>query len=97
MLVRRPVESKRMVEYDVLTDVLREARIEAGISQERLSALLDQAPTYIYNCEKGSRRVDVVEFRLIAKSLGIDPLALYKRYEDAVLERVDKPSTQESV
>jgi transcriptional regulator with XRE-family HTH domain len=59
--------------------VLRDARIEAGLSQRELSVKLGEVINYIYMIEAGRRGVQVDEFIAIAQSIGADPVVLVKR------------------
>jgi transcriptional regulator with XRE-family HTH domain len=46
---------------------LREARIEAGLSQREAATALGRVPSYVAKSETGERRVDVVELAQFAK------------------------------
>jgi transcriptional regulator with XRE-family HTH domain len=50
---------------------LRQARLEAGLSQVEVAQKLDKPQSYVSKCESGERRVDVVEL--------IDFAALYNK------------------
>ena len=73
-----PVSSVGTAEYDQLLVVLREARKRANVTQRGLSLSLGRSVTYIDKVERGVRRVDVIEFCLIARALGIGPMDLFK-------------------
>ena len=77
---KKPVASLNTHEYDVLLEVLREARKEKGVSQEKLSALLGQSVNFVLKIEQKERRIDVVEFSQLARALGYDPEELFRRY-----------------
>lgn len=77
---KKPVASLNTSEYDDLLAVLRAARQEKGVSQEKLSALLDQSVNYVFKIEQKERRIDVVEFAQLARALGIDPEELFRRF-----------------
>lgn len=47
---------------------MREA---AGVTQAELAERLGQTQTYVSKCERGQRRVDVVEFRSFCAHLNI--------------------------
>lgn len=81
---RRGVESVRTAENDALLNVLKRARLSLGVTQRRLSERLGRSNNYIANIERGSRRLDVVEFTRIAIVLGIDPAMLYADYLSAL-------------
>lgn len=67
-------------EYDALLAVVKSARKEAGITQRELSERLGRSHNFITYIERGSRRLDVVEFVAIARELGRDPAELFAIY-----------------
>lgn len=73
----KPVSSVGTAEYDQLLAVIKEARIRANITQRALSLALGKSVTYIDKVERGVRRLDVIEFCMIAKALGASPLELF--------------------
>ena len=50
---------------------LRQARLDAGLTQVEVAQALDKPQSYVSKCESGERRVDIVELRAFA--------ALYRR------------------
>lgn len=60
-----------------LVDVLTAARKSAGLKQSELAAKIGKDQSYISLVEGGQRRVDVLEFYVLAKALGRDPVGLY--------------------
>lgn len=58
-----------------LVGALVEARKAAGLSQGALADRLDRHQQFVSRYETGERRLDVVEFIDIARSLGVDPAA----------------------
>lgn len=73
-------------EYDILIDVVRQARLAAKIGVPALSKKLGQSPAYMYKVETRGRRLDVVEFRSIAIALDLSPSDLFETW----LSRVEK-------
>jgi transcriptional regulator with XRE-family HTH domain len=59
-------------EYKVFCEALREAREEAGFTQEEIAACLRRPQSYISKYESGERRLDVIEFLRIVKVLKLD-------------------------
>ena len=51
-------------------------RKAAGLTQHALARLLKKPQSFVAKYEGGERRLDVVEFIAIARSLGADPLRL---------------------
>ncbi len=50
---------------------LREARRRAGATQARLAERLGQTQSFVSKCERGERRLDLVEVRAFCKALGL--------------------------
>ena len=55
-----------------LREVLIEARKAADIKQVDLAKALGRSQSFVSNYERGERRVDVPEFILIARELGVE-------------------------
>lgn len=49
------------VRYRAFLTRLRDARLEAGLTQTEVAQKLNQPQSYVSRCESGERRVDVVE------------------------------------
>lgn len=64
--------------YWRLRQVLVEARRRAGLSQRQLAARIGKSASHVCMIETGQRRIDVLEFDRIARSLGADPLDLFQ-------------------
>jgi len=65
--------------YAALLATLVSVRKEAGITQVELSQRLGKPQPFISNIERGERRVDIIEFYVIARALGADPEELFAR------------------
>ncbi len=65
--------------YSELTDEivrrLRQARLDAGLSQVDAAARLGCRQTFISKIECGGRRIDVAELVIILQAYGLDPAA----------------------
>lgn len=61
--------------------MLVEFRKGAGVSQEDVAERLGERQTYVSKCERGARRVDVVEFIEIAKACGYDPAEFIRKFK----------------
>jgi len=62
-----------------LRDILIEAREAAGLNQTELGKALGRTQSFVSNYERGERRVGLVDFVLIARALGEDPIELLGR------------------
>lgn len=46
---------------------LRQARLDAGLTQEQAGARIGRTQTFVSKAERGERRLDVVELRAFAR------------------------------
>ena len=51
---------------------LVDARIRAGLSQQELAAKLKRHQSFVARLESGERRIDVVEFTVLARIIGFE-------------------------
>ncbi|MCB1561081.1 MAG: helix-turn-helix domain-containing protein [Xanthomonadales bacterium] len=65
-------------EYRQLVDQLREKREALGISQAELARRLDRNQQWVSLMERGSRRLDVIEFVEVCVALGSNPISLIR-------------------
>jgi ribosome-binding protein aMBF1 (putative translation factor) len=72
--------------YAVFLKVLRKAREDAGLTQMQLAQRIGETQTFVSKCERGERRVDVVELRTFCQAFGLS----LKQFV-AVLERSMRP------
>jgi len=59
--------------YATFTNLLKEERGEAGLTQAELAKKLRRPQSYVSKYERAERRIDVVEFLEIARVIGFDP------------------------
>ena len=67
-----------------LLTLLREIRLEAGLTQAQLAESLNTDQTVISKIESGERRVDVLELREICKAVGITLEAFVRKLEKSL-------------
>lgn len=65
--------------YERFCQLLVKFRKDAGVSQEEVAKRLGKRQTYVSKCERGTRRMDVVEFAEMAKAVGYDPAEFMKK------------------
>jgi transcriptional regulator with XRE-family HTH domain len=65
----------------VLLSCLREARESAGLSQEDLAVRLHMTQSQVSKCERGERRLDVVELRRWCEAVGVKLQAFIRTFE----------------
>ncbi len=58
-------------DYQAFQRLLREARERAGMSQEELAERLGETQSFVSKCERGERRLDVVETWRFCEALGV--------------------------
>jgi transcriptional regulator with XRE-family HTH domain len=64
-----------------LINLLREMRIEAGLTQIELAALIEKDQTYVSKYESGERRLDILEVREICQAIGTSLEAFARKLE----------------
>jgi transcriptional regulator with XRE-family HTH domain len=74
-------------QYRQLVDLLRERRESMGISQGALAHALGWTQQKVSYVETGARRMDVLEYILLAKALGISPVSAFRRAEKIALAK----------
>lgn len=65
--------------YRALIDALSSLRSELGISQRELARRIGKPPSFVNKIELFERRLDLLEFVVIAEAMGLDPAALLRR------------------
>jgi transcriptional regulator with XRE-family HTH domain len=73
--------------HKVVGLVFEAARQKAGMTQQELAARLRKPQSFVSNLERGQRRIDVVEFVMLASSLGADPKRLFAQVADGLGKR----------
>ena len=67
-----------------LVSLLREMRVEAGLTQADLAARIEKDQAYVSRYESGQRRLDVLEVRETCQAIGISLEDFVKRLEKAL-------------
>jgi transcriptional regulator with XRE-family HTH domain len=62
----------------VIVEVLRGAREQAGLTQEGLASRIERDQSHVSLIEGSQRRLDLVEFIRIAKALDREPVELFQ-------------------
>lgn len=58
-------------DYAIFLQCLRQARKRAGLTQEQLAEKIGTTQSVVSKFERGERRIDIVELRVICKAIGI--------------------------
>lgn len=69
-------------EYAALIEAVRDARLNAGLTQTQVSEQLGRSQSFISDVELGKRRLDVVELRDIAHLSGLSLAELIADFEE---------------
>ena len=73
-----------IAQRDRLVNLLREMRIEAGLTQTDLAAHIEKDQAYVSRYESGQRRLDMLEVREICQAIGITLEEFAKKLERAL-------------
>lgn len=73
-----------IAQRDRLIGVLRDMRLEAGLTQAELAARVNKDQAYVSRYESGQRRLDVLEVREICQAIGSTLEEFVKRLEKAL-------------
>jgi transcriptional regulator with XRE-family HTH domain len=69
-------------EYTAFLRLLRRVREDQGITQIGLAAALEATQTFVSKCERGERRLDIVEVRRWCSALGVELPDFAQRLDD---------------
>lgn len=70
-------------EYGLLLDRLRKAREKAGLTQEEIASRLGVTQSFVSKCERGERRLDLIEARAWSQALGLSFAEFVRDFERA--------------
>jgi transcriptional regulator with XRE-family HTH domain len=74
-------------EYLHLKELLRNFRIEAGLTQIQLAEKLGETQSFVSKCERGERRLDLVQLRQFCLAMGVDLQVFVAAFEQATSRR----------
>lgn len=83
--MRKTIYSK---EYKAFLRLLRTMREDLGISQEAIAQSLGQTQSFVSKCERGERRIDVIELRHFLNALGVPWSTFMKRLDSSETDRL---------
>ena len=72
--------------YSLFLRQFRATRKSAGVTQAELAKRLDETQSFVSKCERGERRIDVVELREFCRALGV-PFNEFTRRLEAGMTR----------
>ena len=65
--MQKSIHSKQ---YRAFLRMLRKAREQAGLTQDELADRLGESQSFVSKCERGERRLDIVELHAFCQALG---------------------------
>ena len=58
-------------DYSFFLVLLRKIRKQSGLTQQQLAQKLNQSQSFVSKCERGERRIDIVEMRNFCMAMGV--------------------------
>ena len=80
------MKSTSSYEYEIFRRYMIAARKEAQLTQESLAKSLQKPQSFVAKYENGERRLDVVEFLLVTRVIGVDPCIILRKVEQQISE-----------
>ena len=71
-------------QYAHLLSILRLAREEAELTQIQLADRLEETQSFVSKCERGERRLDLIELRIWCAALGLPLAEFVSRLEQTI-------------
>jgi len=82
-------KSIHSTQYALFLQVLRTTRERAGLTQVQLARKIGETQTFVSKCERGERRIDVVELRTICQAFGLTLKEFVAALERAIRRKGD--------
>lgn len=70
--------------YRLLLRRLQEARKRSGLTQATLAEQLGESQSFISKCERGERRIDLIEAREFCRALNISFIKFVRELDEAL-------------
>jgi transcriptional regulator with XRE-family HTH domain len=71
-------------ENEALVALIRQIRVEAGLTQVELADALRRPQSFVSKVERGERRLDLLQLRELCAACGVSLTAFVKRFEAVV-------------
>lgn len=68
---------------EIFAQVLRDARLRAGLTQSQLAKRMAVTQSYVSKYEAAEQRLDIVEIEAVCVAAGTDLLTLMEKYLEA--------------
>ncbi|MEA5598073.1 helix-turn-helix transcriptional regulator [Rivularia sp. UHCC 0363] len=72
-------------EYKIFLKLLKNIRTERACTQENLAYRIGETQSFISKCERGERRIDIVELRHFCLGMGITLGEFAQEFEAALM------------
>ncbi|MEH2442905.1 helix-turn-helix domain-containing protein [Nostoc sp.] len=72
--------------YEIFRRCMIAARKEAKLTQQTLANSLKKPQSFVAKYENGERRLDVIEFLLVTRVIGVDPCDILRKVEQGIFE-----------
>lgn len=82
-------------EYALFLHRLRSARRQAGFTQEQMAERLNLTQSFVSKCERGERRIDVIELRAFCIALEISFTDFIQYIETDIQQAMQEVDTHE--
>lgn len=69
-------------EYERFLALLRDTRVQCGLTQDDIATKLNATQSFISKCERGERRLDVVELAAWCSALNVSLSSFVERFEN---------------
>lgn len=76
-------------EYRSLLALLRERRRQSGVTQVEVAATLGESQAFVSKCERGDRRIDLIDLLRILRAIGVPPDEFLTELEERFPARSD--------
>jgi transcriptional regulator with XRE-family HTH domain len=70
--------------YAVFLRMLKKTRRDAGLTQAQLARKIGETQTFVSKCERGERRIDVIELQTFCQALGTNLMQFASVLEQAI-------------
>lgn len=68
----------------IVGSALAAARRRSNLTQDELASKLQKPQSFVSDFERGQRRIDIVEFVVIARALAVDPLEVFTEIASSI-------------
>ena len=80
-------------EHEIFCQCMVTARKEAQLTQDSLAKSLNKPQSFVAKYENGERRLDVIEFLLVSRVIGIDPCEIFRKVEQQISQISNREDT----